>query len=241
MKYFLSKSKYIRGLQCSRALWLDVYHPELAQYSRETMRKFDRGREFERLFKDQFPDAVDVSAALRNRFNDYPSFTEEVLQRDGEVDLFEAGFLFDNVLVLADVVHKNADGSLDIYEVKSGSTLSETYKKDAAVQNYVISHCHNINSFSIVYNEKPDQPNHPDQSNQSDRSDKSDQSPNFKIVNLTDELALQHALISNNISCMKEVLKGGEPDITPGDRCTTPYECPYKKYCDKGLRHLSLF
>jgi hypothetical protein len=235
MKYFLSKSKYIRGLQCSRALWLDVYHPELAQYSRETMRKFDRGREFERLFKDQFPAAVDVSAALRNRFNDYPAFTEEVLQRDGEVDLFEAGFLFDNVLVLADVVHKNADGRLDIYEVKSGSTLSETYKKDAAVQHYVISHCHNINSFSIVYNEKLNQ------SDQSDQPDKSDQSPNFKIVNLTDELALQHALISNNISCMKEVLKGGEPDITPGDRCTTPYECPYKKYCDKGLRHLSLF
>lgn len=229
MKYFLSKSKYIRGLQCSRALWLDVYHPELAQYSRETMQKFDRGREFERLFKDQFPAAVDVSAVLRNRFNDYPAFTEELLQRDGEVDLFEAGFLFDNVLVLADVVHKNADGRLDIYEVKSGSTLSETYKKDAAVQHYVISHCHNINSFSIVYNER------------SDQSDKSDQSPNFKIVNLTEELALQHALISNNISCMKEVLKGGEPDITPGDRCTTPYECPYKKYCDKGLRHLSLF
>ena len=106
------------------------------------------------------------------------------------------------------------------------------------MQHYVISHCHNINSFSIVYNEKAAPPDHPDQS---DRSDQSDQSPNFKIVNLTEELALQHALISNNISCMKEVLKGGEPDITPGDRCTTPYECPYKKYCDKGLRHLSLF
>ena len=232
MKYFLSKSKYIRGLQCSRALWLDVYHPELAQYSRETMRKFDRGREFERLFKDQFPAAVDVSAVLRNRFNDYPAFTEEVLQRDGEVDLFEAGFLFDNVLVLADVVHKNADGRLDIYEVKSGTTLSETYKKDAAVQHYVISHCREVRSFSVVYNGMSDK---------SDQSDPSDQSPNFKIVNLTDELALQHALISNNISCMKEVLKGGEPDITPGDRCTTPYECPYKKYCDKGIRHLSLF
>ena len=229
MKYILSKSKYIRGLQCSRALWLDVYHPELAQYSRETMQKFDRGREFERLFKDQFPVAVDVSAALRNSFNDYPAFTAEVLKRDGEVDMFEAGFLFDNVLVLADVVHKNADGSLDIYEVKSGSTLSETYKNDAAVQHYVISHCRAINSFSIVYNGK------------SDSSDGSGTSDNFKIVNLTKELASQHTMISNNISSMKDVLKGGEPDITPGGRCATPYECPYKKYCDKGIRHLSLF
>ena len=143
--------------------------------------------------------------------------------------MFEAGFLFDNVLVLADVVHKNADGSLDIYEVKSGSTLSETYKNDAAVQHYVISHCREINSFSIVYN------------GELDSLDGSGTSDKFKIVNLTKELASQHTMISNNISSMKDVLKGGEPDITPGDHCATPYECPYKKYCDKGILHLSLF
>lgn len=233
MKYFLSKSKYIRGLQCSRALWLDVYHPELAQYSRETMRKFDRGREFERLFKDRFPAAVDVSAVLRNRFNDYPAFTEEMLQRDGEVDLFEAGFLFDNVLVLADVVHKTADGRLDIYEVKSGSTLSETYKKDAAVQHYVISHCHNINSFSIVYNGKLDK---------SDSSDSSDMSENFKIVNLTAEFAGEHETIARNIAVMKETISlTSEPDIPTGAHCQTPYECPYQQHCLSGLRDLSLF
>ena len=33
--YLLTKSKYIHGLQCDRALWLDVFNPKLARYSAE--------------------------------------------------------------------------------------------------------------------------------------------------------------------------------------------------------------
>lgn len=239
MKYFLSKSKYIRGLQCSRALWLDVYHPELAQYSRETMRKFDRGREFERAFKDLFPDAVDVSAALGRKFDQYADFTANELSREGEVNLFEAGFFFDDVLVLADVVHKRADGLLDIYEVKSGTTLSDTYKRDAALQHYVISHCREINSFSIVYNGQLDKS---DLSDGSDPSDKSELSENFKKVNLTAEFAAEHETIASNIAVMKETISlTSEPDTPTGSHCQTPYECPYQQYCLSGLRDLSLF
>lgn len=233
MRHLLSKSKYIRGLQCDRALWLDVYHPDLAQYSRETMRKFDRGREFERAFKDLFPGAVDVSAALGRKFDQYADFTANELSREGEVNLFEAGFFFDDVLVLADVVHKRADGLLDIYEVKSGTTLSDTYKRDAALQHYVISHCREINSFSIVYNGKLDK---------SDSSDSSDMSDNFKIVNLTAEFAGEHETIARNIAVMKETISlTSEPDIPTGAHCQTPYECPYQQHCLSGLRDLSLF
>ena len=40
MSHLLSKSKYIRGLQCDRALWLDVFNPRLARYTAEQMRRF---------------------------------------------------------------------------------------------------------------------------------------------------------------------------------------------------------
>ena len=50
MAHLLSKSKYIRGLQCDRALWLDVFNPRLARYTAEQMRRFDRGRDFEYAF-----------------------------------------------------------------------------------------------------------------------------------------------------------------------------------------------
>ncbi|MBQ5974249.1 MAG: hypothetical protein IJL48_00940 [Bacteroidales bacterium] len=227
--YLLTKSKYIRGLQCDRALWLDVYNPKLARYTAEQMLRFDRGREFEYTFKDTFPDGIDISAELKRNTDAYPILTAQLLNQEEEVNLFEAGFLYNDVLVLADVVHRRPDGTLDVYEVKSGSALSETYKRDAALQHYVIAHCWEVNKFCVVYN------------GMSDLSDRSDRSDNFKVVDLTDELAAQHSEIENNLALMKEILQHGEPATPTGQHCLEPYACPYQHYCAQGIRQMSLF
>ena len=228
--YLLTKSKYIHGLQCDRALWLDVFNPKLARYSTEQMRRFDHGREFEYSFKDTFPNGIDISAELKRNTEAYPALTAQLLDKEEETDLFEAGFLYNEVLVLADVVHRRSDGSLDVYEVKSGSTLSDTYRRDAAIQHYVISHCHPIHSFNIVHNTP---------SEKSDNSENSDK--RFAIINLTEELQAQHSEIENNIALMKEILRHGEPSTPTGQHCLTPYACPYQHYCAQGIRQLSLF
>ena len=231
--YLLTKSKYIHGLQCDRALWLDVFNPKLARYSAEQMRRFDHGREFEYSFKDTFPNGIDISAELKRNIEAYPALTAQLLEKDEETDLFEAGFLYNEVLVLADVVHRRPDGSLDVYEVKSGTTLSDTYRRDAAIQHYVISHCHPIHSFNIVHNTPTDKS---DYSENSDYSEK-----RFTIINLTEELQEQHSEIENNIALMKEILRHGEPATPTGQHCLTPYACPYQHYCAQGIRQLSLF
>ena len=232
--YLLTKSKYIRGLQCDRALWLDVFNPKLARYTAEQMRRFDHGREFEYAFKDTFPDGIDISAQLKRNTSAYPALTAQLLDNNGNVNLFEAGFQYDDVLVLADVVHRRPDGSLDIYEVKSGSTLSETYRRDAALQHYVISHCRQINTFSIVHANAP--------SDNSDHSDYSDNSDNrFAIIDLTAELAAEADTIGRNIAIMKDILRHGEPATPTGKHCLEPYACPYQHYCAQGIRQLALF
>ena len=232
--YLLTKSKYIRGLQCDRALWLDVFNPKLARYTAEQMRRFDHGREFEYAFKDTFPDGIDISAQLKRNTSAYPALTAQLLDNNGTVDLFEAGFQYDDVLVLADVVHRRPDGSLDIYEVKSGSTLSETYRRDAALQHYVISHCRQINTFNIVHANAP--------SDNSDHSDYSDNSDNrFVITDLTAELAAEAETIGRNIAIMKDILRHGEPATPTGKHCLEPYACPYQHYCAQGIRQLALF
>lgn len=222
MGHLLSKSKYIRGLQCDRALWLDVFNPRLARYTAEQMRRFDRGRDFEYAFKSRFPDGIDLSAELKRNVDLYPARTAELL--DGAnlspLALFEAGFLYDDVLVLADVVCQRDDGSLDIYEVKSGTTLSDTYRRDAALQHYVISHCREINTFCIVY-ANPD--------------------GDFIKEELSAALQEQHGEIEKNIVAMKEILRHGEPDTPTGQHCLEPYACPYQHYCAQGVRQMSLF
>ena len=220
MTHLLSKSKYIRGLQCERALWLDVHEPRLARYTAEQMRRFDRGRDFEYAFKALFPDGIDLSAELKRNVDAYPELTAMYLDKEEEVDLFEAGVLYDDVLVLADVVHKNSDGTLDIYEVKSGTALSETYKRDAALQHYVISHCREINTFSIVY-ANPD--------------------GGFIKEELSAALQEQHGEIEKNIAAMKDILRHGEPATPTGQHCLEPYACPYQHYCAQGVRQMSLF
>ncbi len=220
MSHILSKSKYIRGLQCDRVLWLDVFNPRLARYTAEQMRRFDRGRDFEYAFKATFPDGIDLSVELKRNVDAYPARTSELLDKGDGVALFEAGFLYDDVLVLADVVQQNTDGTLDIYEVKSGTALSETYRRDAALQHYVISHCREINTFSIVY-ANPD--------------------GGFIKEELSAALQEQHEEIEKNIAAMKNILRHGEPDTPTGQHCLEPYACPYQHYCAQGVRQMSLF
>ena len=230
MTHLLSKSKYIRGLQCERALWLDVHEPRLARYTAEQMRRFDRGRDFEYAFKSLFPDGIDLSAELKRNVDLYPARTAELLDKGDGIDLFEAGFLYDDVLVLADVVHQNTDGTLDIYEVKSGTALSETYRRDAALQHYVISHCRRIHSFSIVYN------------GMDGENGANGQDGRFVIVDLTEELAAEGDRIAANIAEMKTIVRAtAEPDTPTGQHCLTPYACPYQQHCQHGVRQLALF
>lgn len=234
MTHLLSKSKYIRGLQCERALWLDVHEPRQARYTAEQMRRFDRGRDFEYAFKSRFPDGIDLSAELGRNVDLYPARTAELLDlrpcSAAKTVLFEAGFQYDDVLVLADVVCQREDGSLDIYEVKSGTTLSDTYRRDAALQHYVISHCRRVNSFSIVYNGL-------DGVNGANGQD----GP-FAIVDLTEELAAEGERVARNIAGMKTIVRAtAEPDTPTGQHCLTPYACPYQHHCQQGVRQLSLF
>lgn len=237
MTHLLSKSKYIRGLQCERALWLDVHEPRLARYTAEQMRRFDRGRDFEYAFKSRFPDGIDLSAELGRNVDLYPARTAELLDLRpcpaAKTVLFEAGFQYDDVLVLADVVCQREAGSLDIYEVKSGTTLSDTYRRDAALQHYVISHCRRVNSFSIVYNGLDGVNGANGQGGQDGR---------FAIVDLTEELAAEGDRIAANIAEMKTIVRAtAEPDTPTGQHCLSPYACPYQHHCQQGVRQLSLF
>ena len=56
---YLSKSLYIKGCQCPKALWLKKYHPELAdEISAEQQALFDSGTNVGILAQQLFPDGV---------------------------------------------------------------------------------------------------------------------------------------------------------------------------------------
>src|SRR5450759_5511507 len=58
----LSKSRFQKGLQCERALWLAVHEPDSADPVTESMQwMFDQGTEVGRLAHGLFPGGVEVT------------------------------------------------------------------------------------------------------------------------------------------------------------------------------------
>ena len=223
MPHLLSKSKYIRGLQCERALWLDVHHPELAHYPAATLARFKQGRDFERSFKDTFPNGIDISSRLRGRIMQYPVLTARLLSQPGEVVLFEAGFLYDGVLVLADVLVKQADGGVTVYEVKDSPAVSNTFRHDVSIQHYVIAHAlpsvvqpdlfsplPELRHFFLLHHDGKD---------------------GFVSEELTDYAQTQWATTAQHVAHFHQVAEAAEPDIPMSEHCQHPYACPYQHHC----------
>lgn len=212
-KYRLTKSKFILGQQCVKALYLDVYNPDLAYMPYETLVRFRKGRDFEQRVKETFEDGIDISKELGKNISRYPDLTANLLKIPGEVTLFEAGFIFNEVLVLADVVHKSSDGDVSVYEIKNSDSVKEVFRRDVCLQHYVINNCiDNLTSFCVIHN---------------------DGNGGTMKEELLSEAREAEPLIAKQVEEFKEVLQGFEPDIAMDDHCLTPYECPYRRYCQK--------
>jgi hypothetical protein len=134
---YISKSLYIKGLQCHKALWLHKNQPELkTKPSATQLAAFDSGTEVGILAQGLFPGGVLVPYNGLS-YAEQLAMTNEALNR-GEKTIYEATFSFDNVFVKVDILHRGESG-WEIYEVKSSTECKDVYLNDIAVQQYVLA------------------------------------------------------------------------------------------------------
>ena len=130
---FLSKSKYLHGLQCPKLLWYeynrkaDIPPPEpVLQHA------FDEGKKVGELAQKLYPGGV-----LVKREWDPEKHHEKSMQALGQrKPLFEAGFICKRAYALADILAPVEKDSWDLIEVKSSTSVKEGYYHDAAFQRY---------------------------------------------------------------------------------------------------------
>lgn len=219
-KHLLSKSTFVRGIQCEKSLFLNRYKPkQKTPHDSVTLDLFNKGRDFEALFRAQFPDGIDISHKYGKLISKYASHTESLLENNSNITLFEAGILHDDVLVLTDVLHKE-DLSFTIYEIKLSRSLSDTIKWDLALQYHVCkSVLKNIKAFNVVLREEDNK---------------------FNIIDLKDELEEMQTEVKANILKFKSVLASkSEPSISMGPHCNKPYACEFKAYCESNINLFS--
>jgi hypothetical protein len=150
-KVTLSKSTFIRGLQCSKSLYLYRHFYQQRDLPDSTKRAlFSRGNAVGSLAQKLFPGGQ--HAAKPNNFNyaEAVAKTKELIQK-GENILYEAAFLYDGVYCALDILVKT-NATWIAYEVKSSAKITSTHKLDAALQYYVISNnAIELQDFQLLY------------------------------------------------------------------------------------------
>ncbi len=112
----LSKSQYIRGLQCHKSLWLLKNRPELrTKADAQTESLVEAGYSVGEAAKALFPDGVEVVFDSGD-FNGMTEKTKALIKESAEV-IYEATFKERGIFAMADILVKNGD-AWDMYEVK---------------------------------------------------------------------------------------------------------------------------
>ena len=112
----LSKSRYTSGIRCEKLLWLNQYHPELAEdMGNESV--LENGNEVGDLARGLFGKStlIDFNKGFESMIND----TKELLKQKPNV-ICEASFNYDGNFCSVDVLKNDVDG-VEIYEVKSST------------------------------------------------------------------------------------------------------------------------
>jgi len=217
----LSKSLYTKAIQCPKALWLKKYKKEvLSSPDATALARFEIGNVVGDLACQLFPNGREVIY----KPDDFVGMVETTQRwiEEGVEHIYEATFLYEGILVLVDVLKVTSDG-VEIYEVKSSSSVKDIYLHDVSIQLYVLEQLgFRVKSSHLV---------HIDSSYV--RGDALVLEELFKIVDVSEEVNALQMGIPARLGEYEAYLsdKENEPNIEIGSHCNKPYECDAKEYC----------
>ena len=228
MGYELTKSRYCKGLQCPKILWMDQHHPELGE-DVASQSVLDNGTKVGELARSYFGEYELVSFNVNKA--EMADKTRELMK---SVDnIAEASFFYDYLFCAVDILHRNGDG-WDIVEVKSSTEVSDIYLDDAAFQYYVLMMCDvPVKGVYIMHID-----------NTYVREEQLDVNKLFVLEDCTDIAIRKFYEIKGDgrlKSMMKYVSQSEEPEKDIDLCCDKPYPCAYRKYCGRHVPEYSVF
>lgn len=222
--HILSKSTYIKGLQCEKALYMTKKHPYLRdKLSIEKRAKFQRGTDVGILAHEYFPGGINMAPNSPSQFPKRVKETMENLQNPMVNVMYEAVFQHNDTLIMVDLLVRDGEHWKAI-EVKSSMKLSTTYYNDAALQYYVLHGCGiPLSDFQLMYLNAGYVKNGP-----------IDVKQLFLLESVIDYAKAQEPIIAANVERLKKVVAlPHAPLRNIGTHCHDPYTCDFLGHCWK--------
>ncbi len=230
-KAVLSKSTFIKGLQCEKALYLYKNNYNLKdEVSPQLQAIFNQGTNVGILAQALFPGGVDASPSSYFKMQESVQKTKQFIE-NGEQIIYEATFQFNGVIAALDILVKDKEG-WKAYEVKSSTSVSDTYIFDAAIQYYTITNSGiDLKNISIVHI-----------NNQYIKNGAINVKELFTIESVLDRVEDVLPNIPNQVESFKKLIKQNNvPTIDIGSHCDNPYSCDFKGHCWKHIPEYSVF
>lgn len=224
--HILSKSTYIKGEQCEKALYLFKNRPFLRdKLSMEQRAKFKRGTDVGILAQQLFPGGINMTPSSPSQFGKKVTETMQNLSNPAINVMYEAVFQYDDTLIMLDIIVRDGDKWRAI-EVKSSLSISPTYMKDAALQYYVLKGCNvPLSDIQLMYINADYV-----------RNGDLDLSQLFVFQSVKDYAEQYQEVIAKNIAHFKDIIKQPHsPKIPIGNQCDTPYRCEFHGHCWKDV------
>lgn len=222
--YSLTKSRFMAGRQCLKRMYLDAHHRNLRTPTTEAQQAlFDFGHMFGECTHQRFPEGVLVP--LHRHEPEAATRTTQTLVSDRTVPaIFEAAFLFDDILIRTDILEREADDSWHLIECKSTTSVKEAHHWDIALQAYVLRGCNmNVRRYSVMH------------INRGYRRGSALNVERFlRCTDVSPDIQRVSKQIPPQVKTMKHVLMAPKPpDVEPGPHCWQPYPCEFWAHCTK--------
>lgn len=216
----ITKTDFMRGMQCRKMLWLDKHKPGLKVIPPEVQERLDAGNDFGDRAMAMFGDYEEMTVyrpgtTIPDTKAMVAKTTEHLAK--GTPVICEAAFIYYNNYCAVDIFRKT-DTGYDFYEVKNAPSVYDQFIRDAGFQFYIIDRCKlNINKIYIVTHGE-------------------DETNPFVPNDVTAKAKGYAKWINDNIWDLNRMQKQTrEVQIEPGEQCTMPYECWYYSYCHQQI------
>ncbi len=229
----ISKSQYVKGKQCPKALWLFRNRKDLRpEITPQQQALFDTGNEIGELAKQYFDlKSIEVEAPYW-KVAEAVSLTQDYIDTGYRI-IFEATAAHRDTGAYSkiDILKVNLDKSVDLFEVKSSTSVKDYHYDDMSLQYYAFKGAgYNIrNCYMMVVN------------NEYIREGEIDPKKIFKLHDITEETLAKQDEVKASVKPLIEALASdNEPEIENGLHCLKPFECDYKEYCWDNIPQYSI-
>ena len=233
MSHNLSKSRYTQFRCCEKALWLNVFKPEMAIIDADTQDRFKVGIEVGDLAKNLLGDYQDMTTRLPDGRLDYARMIEKtkIAVSLGVENICEAAFSYEGNYCAVDLLHKIENG-YQLYEVKSSTSPDkDIFAWDVAYQKFVLTGCgiNVVGTYLVCIN------------NEYVRHGDLDLHQFFNIEDISVPVETEYPNVADNVRRAIHILEGDEPDTSLSASCEKPYKCAFREYCMRDIPKPSVF